>query len=157
MSVPCPKVGRGFEPCLKIVFKCGEEVIARLCLRLVDCDGSLLYGLAVGGVPVDECDGLLIVGLQGEYHLEEGVRDTNLMFVADIPFLFSLFKDGSAADEDFSLLRCPASACPFEMFPPLLVECGDLRADVLHVEAVGHGFRTPFHVGGRTHVPTVVA
>ena len=85
MAVPCPKVGRGFEPCLKFVFKCGEEVIARQCLRLVDCDGSLFHGLAVGGGPVDECEGLLIVGLQGEYHLEEGVRATNLMFVADIP------------------------------------------------------------------------
>ena len=63
----------------------------------------------------------------------------------------------SADDIDTSLAYGPASACSFQTFPVLLVENGDLGADVAHVEAIVHGIGVPFHVGCRAHVSTIIS
>ena len=78
--------------CFKFVVKCWEEVVSGQCFCLVDCNDGVLHGLAFSRILVDESDGLFVVGLQREDHLEEGIGDTYLMFVADIIFLFVLVK-----------------------------------------------------------------
>ena len=108
----------------------------------------------VCGIVEQEAHGYRVLPVFDQYYLEETVWYRYLMFSDAFRMFLVVYR--AAYDVYPAVFTGPAPAHFFQVTPVIPVQFLVLRADVAHVEGLCHSLFAPFHVGGRSHVPTVV-